>query len=76
MARDERDQAYPECPYVVQRNGKPVYDPRKSWTKARTIAGLLDLWRHDLRGSAIRNLDRVGVLPKIATTRHWPCWIL
>ena len=68
MARDERDLTHPECPYVVQRSGKPVYDPRKSWTKACTIAGLSDLWRHDLRRSAIRNLDRAGVSPKIATT--------
>ena len=68
MARDERDMAYPEYAYVVQRNGKPVYDPRKSWTKACTIAGLPDLWLHDLRRSAIRNLDRAGVSPTIATT--------
>ena len=66
-AWDDHQQNWPDCPYVIQKDGKPVYDPRKAWTKACQAVGLPDLWRHDLRRSAVRNLDRSGVSAKIAT---------
>ncbi len=67
MAWDEHVYNWPECPYVIQRGGRPVSDPRKAWKKACQAVGLPGLWPHDLRRSAIRNLDRAGVSPKIAT---------
>ena len=63
----DHQQNWPDCPYVIQKDGKPVYDPRRAWTKACWAVGLPDLWRHDLRRSAVRNLDRSGVSAKIAT---------
>jgi adenine-specific DNA methylase len=37
------------CPYVFHRNGKPPGDIRKSWYKARRLAGLDGKLLHDLR---------------------------
>ena len=34
MAWEDHQQNWPECPYVIQKNGKPVYAPRKAWSKA------------------------------------------
>ena len=66
-AWDDHEQNWPNCPYVIHKDGKPVYDPRRAWAKACKAVGLPDLWRHDLRRSAVRNLDRSGVSAKIAT---------
>jgi integrase len=67
MAWEDHVQNWPECRYVIQKHGKPVYDPRKAWNKACLIVGIPNLWRHDMRRSAVRNLDRSGVESKIAT---------
>ena len=66
-AWENHERYWPDCPYVIQRDGKPVCDPRKAWTRACKAVGLSGLWPHDLRRSAVRNLDRSGVSPKIAT---------
>ena len=68
MAWEDHEKNWPDCPYVIQKNGELVYDPRKAWGKAREAVGLPDLLCHDLRRSAVRNLDRSGVSAKIATT--------
>ena len=67
MAWEDHVQNWPECPYVIQKHGKPVYDPRKAWNKACLTVGIPNLWRHDMRRSAVRNFDRSGVSSKIAT---------
>lgn len=75
-AWDVHRRDWPQCPYVIQLAGRPVFDPRKTWKRACTAAGVPDLWRHDLRRSAVRNLDRAGVPQKVAMaisghkTRH------
>jgi len=66
-AWEDHKQNWPDCPYVVHKHGRPVYDLRRAWSKACKALGLPELWRHDLRRSAVRNLDRSGVSPKIAT---------
>ena len=66
-AWEDHQQNWPDCPYVIHKGGEPVYDPRRAWVKACKAVGLPDLWRHDLRRSAVRNLDRSGVSAKIAT---------
>ena len=73
-AWDDHQKNWPDCPYVIQKEGKPVYDPRKAWRKACEALGLPDLWRHDLRRSAVRNLDRSGVSAKIATAHQRAWW--
>lgn len=48
-------------PSVFHRNGKPITDFRGAWTGACTRAGLASIVVHDLRRSAVRNLERAGV---------------
>ena len=67
MAKETRDQ-FPDCPYVCHNNGKPLGDScvKKSWKTSCTAAGLPELHFHDLRRSAVRNMDRAGVPRPVA----------
>jgi len=51
----------PKCKYIFHQNGLRVGEFRKSWITARKKAGLPDLLFHDLRRSAVRNMERAGV---------------
>jgi integrase len=48
-------------PWVFHRNGKPIKDYYGAWDEACRLAGLLDRIAHDLRRTAVRNLERAGV---------------
>jgi integrase len=48
-------------PWVFHRQGKPIRDYYGSWDKACEIAGFPDRLVHDLRRTAVRNLERAGV---------------
>jgi len=54
------------CPFVFNRNGKPIKNIRKAWKTACRKAEIPDLLPHDLRRSAVRNLVRAGVSEKIS----------
>ena len=66
MALANRNTTFPQCPYVVQRYGHQVVDISKAWAKACAAVGLEDLRFHDLRRSAVRNMDRAGVPRDVA----------
>jgi integrase len=66
-ARREAEK-HPSCPFLCQRNGHPLGDScvKKAWKKACLDAGLPDLRFHDLRRSAVRNMDRAGIPRAVA----------
>jgi integrase len=48
-------------PWVFHRGGKPIKDYYGGWDKACRLAGYPDRVAHDLRRTAVRNLERAGV---------------
>jgi integrase len=52
--------------FVFHRDGRPVGDFRRVWTRACEQAGVPGLMFHDFRRSAARNLRRAGVGPDVA----------
>lgn len=48
-------------PWVFHGNGRPIKHFRRSWLTACRHAGLPDKRPHDIRRTAVRNLDRAGV---------------
>jgi len=53
---------------VFHKNGKRIETFYKAWRSACTPAGAPSLLFHDLRRSAIRNMNRAGVPEKVAMT--------
>ena len=53
-------------PYVFQHAGRPLGTFRKMWRRACALASVPSLLFHDLRRSAVRNMDRAGVSPVVA----------
>jgi len=53
-------------PLVFNRSGRRIESFRRSWKKACEKAGLPGLLFHDLRRSAVRNLERAGVPRSVA----------
>lgn len=56
-----RNKAYPECKLVFHREGSKIVDFRKAWASASKKAEVKGLHFHDLRRSAVRNMDRAGI---------------
>lgn len=48
-------------PHIFHRGGKPITSFRKAWDRACTKAGFPGLIPHDMRRSAVRNLERAAV---------------
>ena len=53
-------------PVVFHHTGDPIADFRKAWATAAKRAGVAGILFHDLRRSAVRNLDRAGVSQSVA----------
>jgi integrase len=56
----------PECPYLIQNEGRPVYDWEKAWATACTFAGASATLFHDLRRTALTNMIEAGLSEKEA----------
>ena len=54
------------CPWVFHRNGRRVKNFRKAWEHACEAAGVPGRIPHDLRRTAVRNLERAGVSRSVA----------
>jgi integrase len=60
----ERD--YPDCPWLIHRNGQKVIEMRPAWPDACEKVGLKGLLFHDLRRSGVRNMKRAGIDETVA----------
>jgi integrase len=60
-SKKERDESWPDAPWVFNRAGERIKDFRGGWEKACKEAGVPDLNFHDLRRTAVRNMRRDGV---------------
>jgi integrase len=67
MAKETRKK-FPKCPYLCQHDGQPLGDScvKKAWKTACKSVDLPALRFHDLRRSAVRNMDRAGVPRTVA----------
>jgi integrase len=54
------------CPYVFQRSGKRIRSLREAWSRACVAAGRPGRILHDLRRSAIRNMEQRGLSRSVA----------
>jgi site-specific recombinase XerD len=54
------------CPYVFQRSGKRIKSLRGAWSAACEAAGCPGRILHDLRRSAVRNMERRGLSRSVA----------
>ena len=59
--RMERDELWPESPWVFSRRGAPIKDFRTAWQNACKAAAVPCRLVHDLRRTGARNLIRSGV---------------
>jgi integrase len=60
-SKKERDESWPDSPWVFNRGGQQIKDFRGGWENACKEAGVPDLNFHDLRRTAVRNMRRDGV---------------
>jgi integrase len=60
-AKKERDENWPDSPWIFNRGGKKIIDFRASWENACKPAGVPELKFHDLRRTAVRNMRRAGI---------------
>jgi integrase len=54
------------CPHVFQRNGRRIKTLKGAWAKACKAAGHPGMLLHDLRRSAVRNMERRGLSRSVA----------
>ncbi len=57
----EHDAHRPNLPWVFHWMGKPIGHSLKGWRRSAMAAGVPDLLFHDLRRSAIRNMEPAGI---------------
>lgn len=53
-------------PWIFHREGRPIRVFRDAWVQACTRAGCVGMIPHDLRRTAVRNLERAGVPRSVA----------
>jgi integrase len=55
-----------KCPFLIQHDGKPVFDWEKSWKAACRLAQIDNALFHDLRRTALTNMIEAGFSEKEA----------
>ena len=66
IQKEDRDMNWPSCRYVFHYLGRRIGSHLKGWSRSCKNAGLEGLRFHDLRRSAVRNMERAGIPHKIA----------
>jgi len=66
LEKQKRDQLQSSCQWVFSKGGRRLGDFRKVWANACQKVDLPDLLFHDLRRSAVRNMERAGVPRNVA----------
>lgn len=66
MAKAERDAKYPQCQHVVAEHGKRIFSFKTAWNAAQERLGLSKVLVHDLRRTALTNMDAAGIPRHIA----------
>jgi len=61
-----RAERFELCPYVFHHNGERIKNYNRAWRQARKRAGLEGKLVHDMRRTAVRNMDRAGVPREVA----------
>ena len=59
------------CPWVFNRDGKPIRSFKAAWEVACRAAGCPGLIPHDLRRTAVQNFERAGGPRRIRDADHW-----
>jgi integrase len=54
------------CPFLIQHEGRPVFDFQKAWATACEAAGITRTLFQDLRGTAVTNMIEAGLSEKEA----------
>jgi integrase len=61
MALTEIKTSYPDCVWLFHKQGQRIGYFRRSWVSATRRAGVPGLLFHDLRRTAVVNMDRAGL---------------
>ena len=62
----DHDAHWPNVPYVFHFTERPIGEHMKGFHEACDRAGIPDLRPHDLRRSAVRNMERAGIPRQVA----------